>query len=452
MSDEVVRGCLYHYNEQHIQVRRDFFDLCAYDKTLFNQSVNHNGKIIRDEPNQECMAKILRVIETLTNSSRTEWYRKAINAKKQGLLVSNEPDVYPVELAYSAISHLLYHTYGESTIRNSVAVLIQRGYIIRTQATHNSIPKYILNAKIVQDALKKQEEEYFKNGVLNLTPRTKKRGRPSKQSKIGVENNSQAPENNSQTFGSNSQTSENNTNKNTYKNSSNKLDKKGVSTASVSSLDTKTPTPIDTSLNPLGNEDTENQEREKEITTEVPLEQLPWDAEKALMITEAIVNISYKNFDVALQACQKILDIYHPTEEEYIGVVRKALAWYRKEKKTLYPMNLLALRPDGLVWFDVFHGEIKQYGLDCEPVEWQSQQPEKATPGMTQREAEQLLDDVLLIAKQRSYAIQGHIEQSSTGWAVNAVWDGFPVIATNRSEWEDLFTDELNAAKNGVGV
>ena len=73
MSDSIGHECLVHYTQQHIQVRKDFFDICAYDKNKFNLRVNEKGKVIHDEPNQECMAKILRVMETLTDDKRKAW-------------------------------------------------------------------------------------------------------------------------------------------------------------------------------------------------------------------------------------------------------------------------------------------------------------------------------------------------------------------------------------------
>jgi hypothetical protein len=133
-------------------------DLCAYDPTEYNQRTNENGRIIRDEPNQECMAKILRLIETLTNTAREAWHIAVLNAKEKGLSTPNEPKAYPIELAYSAIARLLYNTYGESTIRNSANALIQKGYVSRTQETINSIPVYVLNTAVVQKMLKECAE------------------------------------------------------------------------------------------------------------------------------------------------------------------------------------------------------------------------------------------------------------------------------------------------------
>jgi hypothetical protein len=58
MSDtQLGKSCLVHYNDQHIQVRKDFLDLCAYDKSQYNNDTRKSGKAKRDEPNQECMKR-----------------------------------------------------------------------------------------------------------------------------------------------------------------------------------------------------------------------------------------------------------------------------------------------------------------------------------------------------------------------------------------------------------
>jgi hypothetical protein len=174
-DNSIANGRLVHYNDQHIQVRRDFFDLCAYDKNDFNQKVTKSGKKAKDEPNQECMAKILRLLESLTNHEKTEWHLKAERLKARGVKPPNEPREYKIELAYSTISHLLYDTYGESTIRNSIAVLLQRGYIRRYQKAKNSVPCYALDIKALQVALDRQAQESirevdFPDEVSKSTP------------------------------------------------------------------------------------------------------------------------------------------------------------------------------------------------------------------------------------------------------------------------------------------
>ncbi len=166
MSDTtgLNKGCLVHYDDRHIQVRWDFFQLCAYDKSEYN-----HGKC-RDEPNQECMAKILRLLETLTNHKRIEWDLKATAAKEKGLNIPNKPSVFFIRLSYETICNLLYNTYGESTVRKSIAVLLKWDYIMVRQEKKNATPTYALNIQVLQEALKKQAEKGLDSEVLNVTP------------------------------------------------------------------------------------------------------------------------------------------------------------------------------------------------------------------------------------------------------------------------------------------
>src|SRR5450755_3007339 len=115
---EHAKECLVHYDSRHLQVRHDFFGLCEYDKSKYNQKRNKKGNTVKDEPNQECMAKILRLLETLTNDRKAQWQMDAVNLKAQGLTPPPEPKEYPITLSYDAICQLLYNTYGESIVRN----------------------------------------------------------------------------------------------------------------------------------------------------------------------------------------------------------------------------------------------------------------------------------------------------------------------------------------------
>lgn len=164
------KGCLVHYTEQHIQVRKDFLDLCAYDKSQYNTDKRSSGKTKRNEPNQECMAKILRLLETLTDKRRDTWHLKNEARIAKKLKPLPEPTEYRIALAYSTIVRLLYDTYGESTIRNSIAALIQMGYIKRYQATKNSVPEYELNIPFLQTRLQEQAAIQDECEVLNVTP------------------------------------------------------------------------------------------------------------------------------------------------------------------------------------------------------------------------------------------------------------------------------------------
>jgi hypothetical protein len=100
---------------------------------------------------------------------------KAERLKAKGLKIPAEPREYRIELAYSIVARLLYGTYGESTIRKSITVLLERNYIKRYQETKNSVPCYVLNIKALQAALDKQAQEAIadpsqETEVSNLTP------------------------------------------------------------------------------------------------------------------------------------------------------------------------------------------------------------------------------------------------------------------------------------------
>ena len=143
-----------------------------FDKIRCEQ--NEKGNIVRDEPTQECMAKLLRLFETLTNTRKSEWHLSEKGRLAMGMAPSDEPEEYPIKLAYSVIVELLFHTYGESTVRNSLAVLIEWGYLKRYQKNKGSTPFYILNIPVLQVALQKQAEkpgQAKKKRVLHSTPR-----------------------------------------------------------------------------------------------------------------------------------------------------------------------------------------------------------------------------------------------------------------------------------------
>ncbi len=153
MSDtsEITNGCLTHYDSSHIQTRRDFMGLCKYNRDEFE------GRR-KQEPNQECMAKILRLVETLTDHAKTEWRLKALAAEEKGLRKPKEPKCYPVTLSNGVIVRLIYETFGESTVRNSLNYLLEIGYIGRSQETKNAVPLYWLEQEYVQYLLKLQAE------------------------------------------------------------------------------------------------------------------------------------------------------------------------------------------------------------------------------------------------------------------------------------------------------
>ena len=331
MSDELGLNCLLHYNEQHVQVRKDFFGLCTYDKSKFNNKLNGKGKIIRDEPDQECMAKILRVIETLTNTARKAWYATTINAKEKGLKIPpQEPKEYPIELAYGAMHRLMYETHSESIIRNSVAVLVQKGFILRRQETSNSIPVYILNRKLVQEELKKQEECRIENRLLNIHPNLKRPGRPRKQ-KLGVEFNSQASENNTQTLENNRQVLEFNTNNIGDKKGDNKQTRS--SSANISETEKGNNNDLSFSVISSSKQDPSKEPTSKGNSSKTPNACFKDEVEQAIWDTERAANIVKRNRPAPADR-EHVADIAEslrkhnfPVEQYTVEFVKDAWNW-----------------------------------------------------------------------------------------------------------------------------
>ena len=148
--------CLAHHDTQNIHTRKDFWDLCAYDKGDFNNEFTKNGKKAKNEPDRECMAKILYLLEDLTNQAKKAWKIKYLLNKEKGLKLPKEQKEYKIELSYTMISSMLYEIYSISTIYNSIAVLIQRGYIKRYHKSKTSTSLYVLNIPVLQAALDRQ--------------------------------------------------------------------------------------------------------------------------------------------------------------------------------------------------------------------------------------------------------------------------------------------------------
>ena len=150
-TSEITNGCLTHYDSRHIQVRADFMGLCQYNRDEYQEKR-------KKQPNQECMAKILRLLETLTDHAKTEWTLKTMRAEEKGLVKPKEPTCYPIKLSNEAVVNLMYKTFGESTVRNSLNYLIEIGYIATNQEKANAIPTIWLEQEYVQSLLKLQAQ------------------------------------------------------------------------------------------------------------------------------------------------------------------------------------------------------------------------------------------------------------------------------------------------------
>src|SRR5947207_8087335 len=165
MSDNTISpGCLVHYNDQHIEVKKDFFDLCAYDEDDFYKKTTRTGKKKKDGPNQECMAKILYLLENLTNHKKYAWYIKYLQDKDKGVKLQNEPKDYKIDdLSIRMIATMLYGVHSPSTVHSSIEVLIEKGYIKQYQNSKTSRAIYVLNIPGLQAALDKQHKDQIQD-------------------------------------------------------------------------------------------------------------------------------------------------------------------------------------------------------------------------------------------------------------------------------------------------
>lgn len=169
---------------------------------------------------------------------------------------------------------------------------------------------------------------------------------------------------------------------------------KCVSPASESPTETMSHTPKQSSVNPLETQIPETPMPESIIVPELPLEEWPWDAKKALKLTEILVNTKYSNYGKTLKACQEILNTYDPTEGEYKRVVEKASAWYQENGQKLHPASLLNENKKGNIWFYELFEEVKRSGMAHTSKCSQSQEaePYKESPART---TEQLPDEYI---------------------------------------------------------
>lgn len=139
MSEEFELECLIHKDIQHVQVRNDFLRL-------------YQGN--------EVKAKIIRILETWTNTKRAEWYKKALDAREQ-----KHPlpvmDLW-VTMSYQQFSLFMYGTVKQETIKKNVKELLTAGDI--TSRPHPEYPygppQYHLNTDKIQEGLNKLPSPY----------------------------------------------------------------------------------------------------------------------------------------------------------------------------------------------------------------------------------------------------------------------------------------------------
>lgn len=139
MSEEFELECLIHKDIQHIQVRNDFLRL-------------YQGN--------EVKAKIIRILETWTNTKRAEWYKKALDAREQKHPIP-DMDLW-VTMSYQQFSLFMYGTVKQETIKKNVKELLAVGDI--TSRPHPEYPygppQYHLNTSKIQEGLNKLPSPY----------------------------------------------------------------------------------------------------------------------------------------------------------------------------------------------------------------------------------------------------------------------------------------------------
>lgn len=139
MSEEFVLECIAHKDTSHIQVRYDF--LCLY----------HGN---------ETKAKIIRVLESWTNTKRAEWYKKALDAREQKQPIP-VMDLW-ITMSYQQFSLFMYGTVKQETIKKSVKELLATGDITSRPHPENPYgpPQYLLDTDKIQEGINKLPSPY----------------------------------------------------------------------------------------------------------------------------------------------------------------------------------------------------------------------------------------------------------------------------------------------------
>ena len=137
MSEEFVSGCIQHKDTRHVRLYCDYMDI-------------YKGN--------EHKAKIIRILETWTNSKRAEWLKENLDRLEQGEIVK-EPDFW-ITMSYAQFKQFMYSSTGssEDTLKKNLAELEKAKHITRRVNPDFPYgpPQYLLNTKTVQAALNKR--------------------------------------------------------------------------------------------------------------------------------------------------------------------------------------------------------------------------------------------------------------------------------------------------------
>src|SRR5260221_214979 len=147
-TGEIINDCIQHKDIRHLRLYCDYMQLYKYN---------------------EHKAKLVRILETWTNSKRAEWYRNAIAQKEQGQ-TPPEPDFW-ITMSYQQFRHFLYETASVDTIKKSITDLVEKDKHLQLRVNPENPygpPQYLLNVTTIQKALNKQAATPFIPEVPDL--------------------------------------------------------------------------------------------------------------------------------------------------------------------------------------------------------------------------------------------------------------------------------------------
>src|SRR5438552_13909261 len=135
MSNDSNPNCVNHKDIRNIHVRLDYMLLYR----------------------NEAKAKVIRTMETWTDTKRAEWYKLQLENKEQGSEIPKEPpeEALWVTMSYEEFSVYAYGTMKRDDIKQKVDELVNCQHLQRRP--HPTIPygppQYLLNLKLLQKAL-----------------------------------------------------------------------------------------------------------------------------------------------------------------------------------------------------------------------------------------------------------------------------------------------------------
>lgn len=131
----VVSGCIQHLDIRYIQVRCDYLEL-------------YKGN--------EHKAKIVRILESWTDSKREQWYKAALDKQEQKE-APPEPDFW-ITMSHQQFRQFMYETASVDTIKSNIAELINKDKHVERRTNPDNPygpPQYRLIFRAIQKGLNK---------------------------------------------------------------------------------------------------------------------------------------------------------------------------------------------------------------------------------------------------------------------------------------------------------